>query len=237
MTDRKVSLPALPRVTTGNPALDRLLQAICERLEVREGARGDALEQVVTFKDLEASGLANLRFGTRGRMNTGGVLVQQADGSYLSMPIDEFADSIRKTKLYGDLMKRLDDPTRFDDYPEAIKKILLNSIADEAAKRGADIQRLDYKIQSEVESLAYTVQEVTAAVQGAASGVREVTFASATANRATAGQVTQIQARLDDVGGVTIEESMIATADRVQGLAGEYMVKINDIERRCPVIG
>jgi hypothetical protein len=75
--------------------------------------------------------------------------------------------------------------------------------------------------------LAYTVQEVTAAVKGAAAGVREVSYASANANAATAGKVTQVVARLDDVGGVTIEESMTATADRVAGLAGEYMVKIN----------
>lgn len=225
-------LPALAAVSTGNVALDRWVQAVTERLEVREGARGNPYERAVTVRELSDMGIGRPGVGRTNRANIGpgggaGVLVRGADGTYATLSVDAFAEGIRGTKLYVELLRRLDDVARFDGVPEQVRSILLRDIAAEAAKRGADIQRLDNKLQTATQSLAYTVSEVTAAVQNAAAGVRDTTFASAEANRATAGKITQVQARLDDVGGVTIEESMIATADRVDGLAGEYMVKIN----------
>ena len=228
----KVNLPGLPAVSTGNASLDRWIQAVSERLEVREGARGNAFERVVTWRDLQALGISDLSFtGGRGGMGmnggTDGVLVQQPNGSYNVLSIDEFGDKIRSTRLYGDLMKRLDDPSRFDIYPEAIRAILKVSLADEAAKRGADIQRLDQRIQSEVESLAFSLQEVTASVAGANAGVRELTFASATNDTATAGVVTQLLAALDGTGSATAEESLIVIADRTAGLSSQYMLKLN----------
>lgn len=292
----KAKLPGLPAVSTGNASLDRWIQAVSERLEVREGTRGNKFEQVVTWRDLQKLGISDLSFtGGNGGMGMGngggdGVLVQQPNGSYNVLSIDEFGDKIRKTKLYADLQKRLDDPSRFDDFPEAVRAILKVSIADEAAKRGADIQRLDYKLQSEVESLAYTVQEVTASVAGAHAGIRELSFASATPDAAMAGRVTTIEARLNEVdvdpldtlgvgdvvdgtpyadltalsaalavgarrkgryykvgttptvlyiwNGTTwveagaglkamLEETMIASVDRIRGASAEYMVKVN----------
>ena len=226
----KARLPALPAVSSGNLALDGWMKAVAERLEVREGNRGNPYERVVTLRELNALGLDSTSLSTAGTskgVSVGGVMVQTPSGTFTRIPIDAFSDELRKTRLYRDLNQAINDATRFDTLPEELRNLLLDSIADEATKRGADIQRLDKKVQSATESLAYTVQEVTAAVQGAQAGVREAAYAAANANHATAGKVTQIQARLDDVGGVTIEESMTATADRVAGLAGEYMVKIN----------
>ena len=224
--ERKAKLPGLTVVSTGNVALDRWMQAVTERLEVREGSRGSDLERVVTQRDLKNGGFVQST-GQRAGSSFSGVMVTGGDGTVGTLPFSVFESELRKTKLYSSLTKRLDDVTRFDDVPEKVRKLLLNDIASEAAKRGADIQRVEYKLQSAEESIAYTLQEVTAAVANASAGVREVTYASATANTATAGKVTQIQARLDDVGGVTIEESMIATADKVTGLEGQYTVKIN----------
>lgn len=223
-TSNAAKLPALPSVSTGNAALDKWVQAVTERLEVREGMRGNPNERAVTVRDMRDAGVSAF---TTTSTTPGSVLTVNADGTYSTMTPDAFAESIRSSKLYKDLMKRLDDVTRFDGLPEQVKAVLLTDLAEEAAKRGADIRRLENKLQSTAESLAYTVEEVTAAVEGSVAGVRETVFASASANTATAGKVTQIEARLNDVGGVTIEESMTATADRVDGLAGEYMVKIN----------
>ena len=215
-------LPGLHVVNTGNPALDRWIQAVSERLEVREGNRGNPHERAVTLRELEDLGLTSDARGAQA-----GVMVRQPDGTYVTLTVDAFADSIRATKLYKDLLTKLDDVTRFDDVPTQVRAILLNDIAAEAQKRGADIQRLEQKLQSTAESLAYATQEVTASVEGAMAGVRELTYAKADGDLVTAGKVTQIEARLDNVGGVTIEESLMATASRVSGLSGEYMVKIN----------
>lgn len=224
----KAKLPALPRVATGNAALDNWVQAVSERLEVREGARGDRLEQVITRRDLEILGLDTTRWAsTTASTATGGLLVSQPEGGYATISMDAFSEELRKTKLYRDLALKLNDVSRFDAYPDEVKALLLNSIADEAAKRGAEVRRLDSRIQDETKSLAYTLTEVTASMTGSLAGVRDVMFASATESNATAGKVTQIEARLDDVGGVTIEDAMIATADAVTGLEGQYTVKVN----------
>jgi hypothetical protein len=218
-------LPALPMVATGNPSLDNLLRAIVERLEVREGSRGNPAERVVTQRELNRLGL--LSAGGTPITSAGGVLVKTPGGSYVTVSMTQFAEDIRKTQLYQNLLKKLSDTSRFDAMPEQVRALLLEDIADEAKKRQADILRVDEKLQNTSESLAYSLQEVTAAVEKSASGIREISFASASADSATAGRVTTIEARLDDVGGVTLEETLIASASRVDGLAGEYMIKIN----------
>ena len=220
-------LPALPKVATGNVALDRLLQALCERLEVREGSRGNPFERTLLVRDVAALGFDASRLANaRGQSLAGTTALKPLEVLPGGMTADAFGEAIRNTKIYQDLKFALDDPARFGDLPDKVQA-LLGSIADEAAKRGADVRQLEMALQTLNDSLAYRVSEVTAAVEGAAAGVRQTAFASANANNATAGLINQVQARLDDVGGVTIEESMIATADRVDGLAGEYMVKIN----------
>lgn len=226
-------LPALPVVpSNADPAIRQFLEAVRERLEVREGSRGNPFEAVVTKRDLVSAGLLTVG-GRSGSGEAGSVLVQMPDGSFVRRSIDEFAAGIYKLPLYQNLMKRLDDQSRFDRFPEEIKALLLNSIADEAAKRGADVREVEYKLQTAERSLAYKVEEVTAAVNATAAGVRETTFAMATDQRAQAGKVTQLEASLGNYyqdgapGRANLEVSMTATADRTEGLAAEYMVKLN----------
>ena len=220
-------LPSLPMVPTGNLALDSLLRAIIERLEVREGTRGNPAERVVLQRDLTSIGLPTYRSGAFPGSSETGILVRSPSGSYATVSIDQFAEDIRGTKLYQNLLTKLNDPARFNSLPEKVRELLAPEIALEAVKRQADVQRVDEKYQDLTTSLAYSLQEVTASVASAAAGVRELSFASATAEEAIAGRVTTVEARLDDVGGVTLEQSLIATASRLTGLAGEYMVKIN----------
>jgi hypothetical protein len=129
------------------------------------------------------------------------------------------------------LSASLSDPHRFDDLPAEVRKIVSVDIAAVAKSRGADIQRLDQKIQSLEESLALSVTELTASVQGSAAGIRETTWAWASAQRASAGQITQIQARLDNFSGgapgtATVESKMTAIADRATGLEAQIVFKV-----------
>lgn len=226
-------LPGLPALKSTDPALQRWAQAVAEHLEVRAGARGNPAERGVTQRELLAAtkGLDYLRSEKSTTVNAGDVVLNLGGGMTVTVAIDAFAKSIFDSPLYKSLMKRLDDQSRFDDVPEQVRKILLLDIAEEAAKRGADIVRLDKKIQTSTQSLAYTVEEVTAAIQGVAAGVRETTYASASANLATAGKVTQVQARLDNFAGggpgtASIEQKMSTIASNVTGLSAEYTLKV-----------
>ena len=197
-------------VQTGNPALDRWVQAVTERMEVREGSRGNPGEQVVLKRDLQEFAAKQSSGGGGG----GGGGANKAN------------------VLFADPLKRIGDYTRFDGLPEQVRNLLLASIADEAAKRGADIRYMEQKFQTETESLAYKVSEVTAAVAGSSAGVRELAFAFADKDRAQAGKITQMEASLGNYyqdgsdGRASLEEAMLVTADRVDGLAAEYTVKL-----------
>jgi hypothetical protein len=75
------------------------------------------------------------------------------------------------------------------------------------------------------------VTELQASVATAAAGVRQVSAASASANRAVATSVTQVTARLDNFSGgapgtATVETKMTAIADRATGLEAKYTVKV-----------
>ncbi len=222
--ERRAKLPGFPAVTDAN--LAQIVRLLVERAEVREGARGSDLERVVTQRDLQNGGFVRST-GQRAGSSFAGVMVTGSDGAVGSLPFSVFESELTKTKLYANLLKRLDDVTRFDDVPEKVRNLPLNDLSAEAAKRGADIQRVEYKLQSAEESIAYTMQEVTAAVANASAGVREVTYASATANTATAGKITQLVAALDGTGSASLEESLVVIADRTEGLRSQFMIQVN----------
>ena len=225
---QRARLPALPPIPQSVDAASRsFMEAVKERLEVRGGERGNPYERGVTVRDLQEAGLAGqvLVGGTRGRP---GLVMVDEYGRYSPMTPDDFAQAIRDLQLYKDLLKKLDDPTRFDRLPEEVRALLLKDIAQEAAERGAAVERIERVLQSETSSLSMLIEEVTASVTGAQAGVRNVEFAFAEADSAIAGQITQVQARLDNFGGrgATVEQSMLATADAVEGLRAEYYVKV-----------
>ena len=221
-----VKLPGLAAPATGNAALDAWARSVTEILQVREGARGDKLEQVVTKRDLAGMGLDTTQWSVTTGAKAGEVVVKTSGGGFGTMTASDFAESIRNSKLYADLMRSINDASRFDNVPAKVRALVLQSLADEAALRSAAVTTLTEKIQSEVESLAYTVTETTAALHGSVAGVREAVYAAADDGRATAGHVTQLTAALDGTGSATIEESMTVIADRTAGLRSQYMLKL-----------
>lgn len=227
-------LPGLPPVNAQDPSLRSWMSAVAERLEVREGSRGNPWERAVTVRELtDMSTVTTRLLAGRDGKDAGKVLVDLGGGLTAGVDIDKFVDDIKSTTLYRDLIKRLDDPTRFDNVVGEVRTILLKDIADEAVARGADIQRMDVKIQAADRSLAYTVQEITAALGQNSAGVREVQWAFADANKAQAGKITQLRARLNNFypdgrpGGATIEQQFGVYANYTDGLRGQYTLKIN----------
>lgn len=229
----RAKLPGLTRPATGNASLDAFLGQVAERLEVREGARGNDDERVVTQRELKGiQSVVSALKQNDGRPPAAGQMQMQIGGLTATLAIRQFEDMIRGTKLYQDLKKRLDDPSRFDDLPQALRDQLTASIAEQAARAGASITRVERISKERFSQLAIRIDQVTAAVDQAASGVRETAFASAEANRAQAGKIVQLEASLGNYyqdgqpGRVRLEEQMTATVDKVQGLRGQYTLKV-----------
>ena len=227
-----VNLPALPPVNAQDPALRNWMSAVAERLEVREGTRGNRFERAVTLRELEDATKSLTDLAVSKTPAPGEVLIDLGGGLTAAVAIDQFVAELKSTRLYTDLQRRLDDPNRFDDLAVEVRSILLKSIADEAAARGADIRRTETLIQDSNRSLAIAVEEVTAAVGTSAAGVRELTSAVATSTSATAVKVTQLESSLgnyyqDGTAGRAVLESTLTTqANFTTGLRAQYTLKV-----------
>ena len=191
-------LPAIVVPQTIDPALRQTLEAIKERLEVRDGARGNPYERGLTVRDLVDAGVDITLVGQR----------------VTPKPV------LRKAPSSGGL--DLEPGT----LPASIEALIRKSLTAEASRLGAHIQRVEHRLQTESESQASVVQQLTAAIGQASAGVRQVSYANATANRSTAGLITQLAAALDGTGSATLEESMVVIADRTEGLRSQYMLKL-----------
>jgi hypothetical protein len=219
------------RPTTPDPALNAWIGAMHEWRHVREGG-GNPFEKVLTGRDLVAMGLATstqiTHPSTPARREAPGVVVQDSNGASTVVGYEEFAASIRGTRLYHDLVRKIDDPTRFDELHARTKAALLEELAPIDGKIRGEIRRVEEIATSAKESLAQEVTTIRASVARAAAGVRQVRAASANENRATAAQVTTVTARLDgfDGGAATVEEVMSAIADRATGLEAQYTLKV-----------
>ena len=220
---KKSLAPAIPAVNTGNVV--QAVSAIKQIVEMREGQRGSKYEQAVTWRDLadmkviaqKPSGWGNAVFDSEGK-----------NLALTGLMRDALENEIRNSQAYKRLMARVGSDEDMAGLPEEVVQLLKNDIAEEARKRGAAIRELETIIQNSARSFAMKVSEVTAAVSTAQAGVRQITFASATQLKAQAGQITTVKARLDDFGGsgVTVEQKMTATVDRLNGMSGSYSVKI-----------
>ena len=224
-------LPGLGTVSpTGNASLDTWLRQATEVIEVRNGARGNPWERTVTVREFAAMATEVDKVMPGAQAMTD--LINGQVSPSATKAIDAFTKSIKELPVYKDLMKRLDDPSRFDNLPREIREELLRSIAEEAAKRGAAISRVETILQDANRSLAYEVKLITAAVERAQAGIREVQFATAEINFAQAGKITQLEASLGNYyqdgkpGRALLEEQMTVTADRIAGLSSQWTLKV-----------
>ena len=214
--------------------------AVKQILESGLGARGVPLDRNVTRREMDQR-LAQLGIDVPGLQTQPplngvpadgiGVSVATAGGGHTLVSMEAFARSITSTRLFSYLQRPIDDPTRFDDLPGEVAQLLAAPLTELAEQRGADVRMLQGMVQRQAESFAYQITEVTAGIMGAVAGVRQGYYASANANRAVAGSVTTITARLDNfndgtAGTASIEVKAQATVDRVDGLDAQYVIKL-----------
>jgi uncharacterized protein YukE len=176
--------------------------------------------------------LDNRRVLTMPPGRSAGILTVTSSGNATIASFDSLAEGIRSTKLITDIVKRIDDPTRFDDLHRRTRDALLAELAPITGRVSASIRTIQETFASAQESFAQTVTELQASVATAAAGVRQVSAASASANRAVATSVTQVTARLDNFSGgapgtATVETKMTAIADRATGLEAQYVLKVS----------
>lgn len=120
-TATKVRLPGLPRVSSGNAALDKWIQAVNERMEAGEGARGASLDRVVTVRDLQ-----NFK--------------PSVSGVVLSSTL---SDQIYNSQAYKELASRLKDASVHVDISEPLKRLELA-----ITKFNSDLHKTEVKFMS-----------------------------------------------------------------------------------------
>lgn len=242
MTNRKkidtgaTRLPALARVNIQDKALSNWVQAVTEHLEVRAGARGNEFERGVTLRELldlqgSVQGVTQLLAADK-TPGEGEVLLDLGGGLSATVAVERFARSIIESRLFKSLARTLDDPGRFDHLAQEIRDELLRSIADEAAKRGAEVRDLQTVVQNNERSLAMAVREVTASLRESSAGLRAAQAAFADGQRAMATNVLQLQASLGNYyqdgkpGRASLEQEMTVLADYSAGLRAQYTLKV-----------
>lgn len=224
-------LPAL-----GSPQLSpEFLARVKEILEVLLGRRGGAQwDRAVTFRDLYALNLAPGAFGT-------------PDGADVREPgvvgngqrtITQLERDLRETEAYKALVRRIGSAEDLEMFPDEIRSQLSRALAEVARERQAAIEQVERKIHTTALSMASRLVEITAAIEDSAAGVRHLDAAYADKTRALATSVSQISAQLGNVGGVTLEERFLAIADAIDGLLGQWSIKIqtNPANGEPPVI-
>jgi hypothetical protein len=220
-------LPAL-----GTPELSTdYLARIKEVLEILTGRRGASQwDRAVTFRDL-------YRMGVTAGGGFGGMAASEAiQGDATARRLAAFEQSLRSSAAFRELQRAIGSADDLAVFPEEFRVQLQQGLADVARQRQADIQTIERKVQNSQMSLASRLTEVTAALDQTAAGVRDFNGAFADANRAMATSLKQVTARLNDVGGVTIEEKFIAQADAISGLLGQWSIKIQSGTDANPVI-
>lgn len=155
-------LPGLQPVRTGDPAQDRFLEAVRERLEVREGVRGDPLEAVVLQRDLVELGIKKQ---SRVALPDGkpGFVTQLADGSFSAISADELVSRLESTDWYRSLASAPGGVT------DNTRQSILSAITEEISKRGAEDRRLDSVMAGIREELLRKIGDLAARVSGASA--------------------------------------------------------------------
>lgn len=225
-------LPGLAAPSTDINQLRNVVDNLKEIVETREGRRGSKYDQAITWRDLYNVGLVAIQSGGNtyiNQTNSGGVsAVTLLAPNLQALMASEFDKKVKASGAYKDLTTEIGVAAAYKGAPQEVIDILTSNLSDESIKRGADIRKVETKIQEVDKSLAISVRELTAGIDSAQASAREVMYSSATRDQATAGVVTTINARLNNFGGggVTVEQKMTATINRVTGLEGIYSVKI-----------
>jgi len=196
-------LPGLQAVRTGQPSLDRFLEAVRERLEVREGARGDPLEAAVTWRDLRTLGIS-APSPVALPNGKAGFLTQQSDGTYVAISADELVKRLSGSPGFGGSTA----PTTSNDGATAyaIREAVSSIIGEEIAKRSAGDLKLEATVAEVQRAIMARIQELTDSIGGPAAtggsaGTQYGTInarAYGVVGNGSANDTTKMQKALDD---------------------------------------
>lgn len=228
----RAKLPAL-----GAPeATPEFLGRVKEAIEILAGMRGGAgsnWDRAVTWRDLYDQNGNSTGWSLGGQ--SGSPIAGMSAGSYQQL-ISRLQADLMASSAFRELRRAIGSAEDLASFPEEIRIQLEQRLSDLARQRQADILSVDRKIQTGSVSMASRLTEITASLEQAASGIRTLDATYADKVRAVATSIKQLVARLDDVGGVTIEEKFITQADLIDGLLGQWSIKIQTGTDGNPVI-
>jgi hypothetical protein len=223
--------PQLPALGSPEPS-PAFLSKVKEAIEILTGRRGASnWDRAVTFRDLYESGLASPGAGSSGLGGAGAEVGSPVAGipatTYRAL-VTNLERELRNSAAFKELQRKIGSAEDLGTLPDELRSQLSQALADVARARQADIQTVEQKVQTVSMSLASRLTEITASLGRTAAGVREFSGAFADGIKAVATKITQVVARLDDVdgSGVTVEEKFLAQADAVDGLQGQWSIKI-----------
>ena len=239
-------LPAINIPATADPALRQALEAIKERLEVREGARGNPYERVVTLRDLDGMGLsagssssasaAATRLGAgAGDSSPGKSPFSNDEAGDIGKTINALQRDIRNGALYGALGSGI-DTKRINSVIEGLKQRVegvrseLETAVDGVSRKLSAYAGSETTARTTADSAtAKQVSALQAAFNSNVASVLKEQDVLASETQAVARDVTTLAARLDnsDGTGVSIEQRAEAVEDKTDGLRGQYTVKID----------
>lgn len=217
-------LPAIPVPPNGDKQTQSFLACIKEIIEVREGRRGSAYEKAVTWRDLWELGLlAGVSGGT-----TAAVSASQAGTGNSAVTTSIIEAALKKSVFFNQLVSRVGSAEALAHLPAELRRLLSSELTTEARERRADIKVVESKVQSDIESLSYRMETITAGVESAQAGVRQMEYAYADATQALSGAITQVSAALDALGSDVAQAEQIieATANAIDGLTARWQVRV-----------
>lgn len=97
----------------------------------------------------------------------------------------------------------------------------ITSLNDVSATSNSAAAKALYQIRAQVNDAATGLPAATAAIS-------QINDVSATSTSTAAQSIYQLTSRLNNIGGVTIEEAFTTNANTVDGLSGQYSVKIDN---------
>jgi hypothetical protein len=232
------NLPAL-----GSPAASTdFLSRVKETIEILTGMRGGASsnwDRAVTFRDLYGAGFAmsgpGMPGGPAGAAGAPPYLVGTASGVYQQL-FNQLRQDLENSSAFRTLRTRIGSAEDLASLPDEFSSQLQQSLDQVARERQADIRTVERKVQTNAISVASRLDEITAALDKVAAGVRQFNGAYADDVRAVATAIRQVSAGIGDLGGVTIEEKFLAQADINTGLLGQWSVKIQTGTDDHPII-
>lgn len=224
----RIDLIDAPETTVGSVAARILAEAKARGTDISEvrsviKTGNDQLAQTITtLSAVVNNNVAAIRNESMTRADKDSALATQLDALAAAVNNNTAAILSEATvRSDADKAEALQRSQQLASYDEAIKSYVQNYSYSKATS-DYTINQVYSTLRSEYNSAA------NSAYSSALSYIQNYSYSKAEANSAIAGQVNQITARLDNVGGVTMEQKFNVQASVNSGLYAQYTLKIDN---------